>query len=195
MPSVRSQDLSKYSPTCRATPIGSRSPTHASWRLDDRGVTFRWKDYRAHGSTRYKTMTLATEEFMRRFLLHVLPSGFHRIRHYGLLANANRKHQHRDRSPAAAINRPRCLLPIQSTSIPDPAPPGPPSYADTVVLRCSSSRPSHGPSTSAGRRARHETTPSNANSPVGHRSSGPDAIPHCLDSINAPHSHRYASRT
>jgi hypothetical protein len=60
--------------------------------LDDHGVTFRWKDYRAHGRTRYKTMTLRTEEFMRRFLLHVLPSGFHRIRHYGLLANANRKH-------------------------------------------------------------------------------------------------------
>src|SRR5450755_2621279 len=60
--------------------------------LDDRGVTFRWKDYREHGRTRYKTMTLRTEEFMRRFLLHVLPSGFHRIRHYGLLANANRKH-------------------------------------------------------------------------------------------------------
>jgi hypothetical protein len=59
---------------------------------DDRGVTFRWKDYREHGRTRYKTMTVATEEFMRRFLLHVLPSGFHRIRHYGLLANANRKH-------------------------------------------------------------------------------------------------------
>ena len=58
---------------------------------DDRGVTFRWKDYREHGRTRYKTMTLATDEFMRRFLLHVLPSGFHRIRHYGLLANANRK--------------------------------------------------------------------------------------------------------
>jgi len=60
--------------------------------LDDRGVTFRWKDYREHGRTRYKTMTVATAEFMRRFLLHVLPSGFHRIRHYGLLANANRKH-------------------------------------------------------------------------------------------------------
>src|ERR1019366_8441777 len=60
--------------------------------LDGRGVTFRWKDYREHGRTRYKTMTLATAEFMRRFLLHVLPSGFHRIRHYGLLANANRKH-------------------------------------------------------------------------------------------------------
>jgi hypothetical protein len=59
--------------------------------LDERGVTFRWKDYRAHGHTRHKTMTLRTEEFMRRFLLHVLPSGFHRIRHYGLLANARRK--------------------------------------------------------------------------------------------------------
>ena len=60
--------------------------------LDERGVTFRWKDYRAQGRTRHKTMTLATAEFMRRFLLHVLPSGFHRIRHYGLLANARRQH-------------------------------------------------------------------------------------------------------
>jgi hypothetical protein len=59
--------------------------------LDARGVTFRWKDYRAAGKTRYKTMTLAAGEFMRRFLLHVLPSGFHRIRHYGLLANAGRR--------------------------------------------------------------------------------------------------------
>ncbi len=58
--------------------------------LDERGVTFRWKDYRATGKTRYKAMTLAADEFMRRFLLHVLPSGFHRIRHYGLLANAGR---------------------------------------------------------------------------------------------------------
>ena len=59
--------------------------------LDERGVTFRWKDYRATGKTRYKTMTLAANEFMRRFLLHVLPSGLHRIRHYGLLANAGRR--------------------------------------------------------------------------------------------------------
>jgi Putative transposase/IS66 Orf2 like protein len=59
--------------------------------LDGRGVTFRWKDYRERGRTRYKTMTVATDEFMRRFLLHVLPPGFHRIRHYGLLANANRQ--------------------------------------------------------------------------------------------------------
>jgi hypothetical protein len=59
--------------------------------LDERGVTFRWKDYRARGKTRHKTMTLAADEFMRRFLLHVLPGGFHRIRHYGLIANAGRR--------------------------------------------------------------------------------------------------------
>jgi hypothetical protein len=59
--------------------------------LDARGVTFRWKDYRAKGRTRHKTMTLAPDEFMRRFLLHVLPGGFHRIRHFGLLANARRR--------------------------------------------------------------------------------------------------------
>ncbi len=59
--------------------------------MDERGVTFKWKDYRTKGQTRYKAMTLSPEEFMRRFLLHVLPGGFHRIRHYGLLANGNRK--------------------------------------------------------------------------------------------------------
>ena len=58
--------------------------------LDERGVTFRWKDYREKGRTRNKTMTLGADEFMRRFLLHVLPSRFHRIRHYGLIANAER---------------------------------------------------------------------------------------------------------
>ena len=80
--------------------------------LDERGVTFRWKDYRATGKTRYKTMTLGADEFMRRFLLHVLPSGFHRIRHYGLLANAGRReHLARAREllhvvPAAAEPQP-----------------------------------------------------------------------------------------
>jgi len=59
--------------------------------MDEHGVTFRWKDYRDKGKTRHKTMTLEPDEFMRRFLLHVLPSGFHRIRHYGLLANNARK--------------------------------------------------------------------------------------------------------
>ncbi|WP_298292669.1 IS91 family transposase [Thiomonas sp.] len=64
---------------------------HRLLAYDERGVTFRWKDYRAKGTTRHKTMTLAAGEFMRRFLLHVLPRGLHRIRHYGLLANAGRK--------------------------------------------------------------------------------------------------------
>jgi hypothetical protein len=53
---------------------------------DQQGVTFRWKDYRIEGRDRYKQMTLATDEFIRRFLIHVLPRGLHRIRHYGLFA-------------------------------------------------------------------------------------------------------------
>ena len=57
---------------------------------DDGGIAFRWKDYRITGPERWKTMTLAPAEFIRRFLIHVLPKGFHRIRHYGLLANINR---------------------------------------------------------------------------------------------------------
>jgi len=58
--------------------------------FDDTGVTFKWKDYRAPGRERAKLMTLAIDEFIRRFLIHVLPGGFHRIRHYGLLANGGR---------------------------------------------------------------------------------------------------------
>lgn len=54
---------------------------------DARGVTFKWKDYRNKGRTRHKTMTLTVDEFIRRFLHHVLPCGFHRIRHFGLFAN------------------------------------------------------------------------------------------------------------
>src|SRR3954463_10445992 len=73
--------------------------------LDERGVTFRWKDYRARdgatGRAWIKTMTLSADEFIRRFLLHVLPDGFHRIRHYGLFASGIR---------AANIARIRTLL-------------------------------------------------------------------------------------
>jgi len=57
---------------------------------DASGVTFKYKDYRIQGPERYKLMTLATDEFIRRFLMHVLPKGFHRIRHYGFLANGSR---------------------------------------------------------------------------------------------------------
>jgi hypothetical protein len=59
------------------------------WR--DAGVTFRYKDYRSDGRERFRTMVLAPDEFIRRFLLHVLPNGFYRIRHYGLLASATCK--------------------------------------------------------------------------------------------------------
>jgi hypothetical protein len=57
---------------------------------DDGGVSFRWKDYRIEGPGRWKTMTITPHEFIRRFLMHVLPKGFHRIRHYGLFGNGNR---------------------------------------------------------------------------------------------------------
>jgi hypothetical protein len=68
---------------------------------DDKGVTFKWKDYRLEGCERYKVMTLSIHEFIRRFLIHVLPAGFHRIRYYGLLASPSR---------AANIARARELL-------------------------------------------------------------------------------------
>jgi len=58
--------------------------------LDDKSVTFKWKDYRLEGRERYQVMTLTTHEFIRRFLMHVLPAGFHRIRYYGLLASGKR---------------------------------------------------------------------------------------------------------
>ena len=70
---------------------------------NETGVTFRWKDYRTEGPGRYKTMRLSTHEFIRRFLMHVLPKGVHRIRHYGLFANGNR---------AANIARARELLAV-----------------------------------------------------------------------------------
>jgi len=69
----------------------------------ERGVTFTFKDYRIEGPGRYKTLTLDTGEFIRRFLVHVLPKGLHRIRHYGLFANGSR---------AANIVRARELLAI-----------------------------------------------------------------------------------
>jgi hypothetical protein len=59
--------------------------------LDKNGVTFRYKDYRRDGADRQRTMTVRLDEFIRRFLLHVLPKGFHRIRHYGLLASTGRQ--------------------------------------------------------------------------------------------------------
>ena len=83
--------------------------------FDETGVTFRYKDYRRDGPERQRVMTLAPHEFIRRFLLHVLPRGFHRIRHYGLLASSARK---------ASIARARQLLgvapPLQPVESPEP---------------------------------------------------------------------------
>jgi hypothetical protein len=91
---------------------------------DDGGIAFRWKDYREDGLARWKTMTLAPAEFIRRFLIHVLPKGFHRIRHYGLLANTNR---------AESIARARELLAIMPPVIePDVAK----TTDEPRVLRC-----------------------------------------------------------
>ena len=67
-----------------------RTIKHFAAFLGRNGVTFRWKDYRIKGRNRYKAMTLATYEFIRRFLIHILPNGFHRIRHYGLFASSKR---------------------------------------------------------------------------------------------------------
>jgi len=64
---------------------------HRLIALDKAGVTFRYKDYRRDATDRQRTMTLSPDEFIRRFLLHVLPKRFHRIRHYGFLASAGRK--------------------------------------------------------------------------------------------------------
>ena len=86
--------------------------------LDERDVTFRFKDYHRNGQARYRTMTLSADEFIRRFLLHVPPKGFHRIRHYGLLASAGCK---------ANIARAKELM-----AVPMPAVNPPPAADDTV---------------------------------------------------------------
>jgi len=91
-------------------------------------VTFSFKDYRIEGPDRYKAMTLATGEFIRRFLMHVLPRGFHRIRHYGLLANGGR---------ADNIARARVLLgaPVPAQA-PEPAVAGDPAEPASLSRPC-----------------------------------------------------------
>ena len=106
--------------------------------LDDEGVTFRWKDYGADGRARLKTMTLAPPEFIRRFLLHVLPPGFHRIRHYGLFANGQRR---------AAIARARQLLDAATA---DTAPTQPADTATTQPARQWRCPPHAAPAAAAG---------------------------------------------
>jgi hypothetical protein len=99
---------------------------HRLIAVDDRTVTFTWKDYRIEGRDRYKTMTLAVDEFIRRVLLHVLPRGFHRIRHYGLFANSSR---------ANNITRARELVGVAKPE-PEPTEPATPDDTPTLTQPC-----------------------------------------------------------
>ena len=94
--------------------------------FDEAGVTFRYKDYRRDGGQRPRVMTLATNEFIRRFLLHVLPRGFHRIRHYGLFAASARK---------VGLARARELLAVAPPT-PDEVPPEQPRDTSSPCPCC-----------------------------------------------------------
>ena len=94
---------------------------------DANGVTFKYKDYRVEGPDRYKTMTLEPGEFIRRFLMHVLPKGFHRIRHYGLLANGGG-------TRAEKLARARELIAAATPLAPPPQPPRDAPCEDTTTL-------------------------------------------------------------
>ena len=123
--------------------------------LDESGVTFRFKDYRHDGAERYRTVTLGTGEFVRRFLLHVLPRGFHRIRHYGLLASGGRRDNlARARELLAA---PPPTAPDETTEPSDHRPPCPCCGGRMIIIetfeRCSQPRAPPAPPRSAGRTA------------------------------------------
>jgi hypothetical protein len=92
---------------------------------DEKSVTFKVKDYRVEGPGRYTTMTLAVAEFIRRFLTHVLPKGFHRIRHYGLLASGTREE---------SIALARELLEVAASSTTDPKDEAPAADGHQSVL-------------------------------------------------------------
>jgi hypothetical protein len=122
--------------------------------FDEAGVTFRYKDYRRDGADRQQVMTLAADEFIRRFLLHVLPRGFHRIRHYGLLAGTARKASLALARDLLAVAPPDDDTPEEPL---DPRPPCPCCGGRMVIIeafaRWSQPRaPPHGP-TSTGRNA------------------------------------------
>ena len=85
---------------------------------EDQGVSFRWKDYRAKKRQRTKVMRLSVDEFIRRFLLHVLPDGFHRIRHYGLFGNGVRQaNLARARALLAVTDKPKANAPAPDALI------------------------------------------------------------------------------
>jgi putative transposase len=115
---------------------------------DDTSIAFRWKNYRKNGPGRWKTMRLHPHEFIRRFLIHVLPKGFHRIRHYGLFASA---------TFAESIATARALLDVippaaEAQNPPDVAPdsprvlpcPCPCCGGRMIVIRCSRAAASRG---------------------------------------------------
>ena len=124
--------------------------------LDASGVTFRFKDYRRDGAERYGTMTLATNEFIRRFLLHVLPRGFHRIRHYGLLASGGRRDNLARARELLAAPTPH-TVPDTTTEPSDHRPPCPCCGGQMIIIktfeRCSQPRAPPAPPRSAGRTA------------------------------------------
>ncbi len=123
--------------------------------LDDTGVTSRFKDYRRDGAERYGTMTLATGEFIRRSLLHVLPRRFHRIRHYGPLASGGRRDNlARARELLAA---PPPAGPAATIEPSDHRPPCPCYGGHMIIIetfmRCTQPRAPPGPPQSAGKTA------------------------------------------
>jgi len=93
--------------------------------FDQHGVTFRYKDYCADGRARYKRMTLATDEFIRRFLIHVLPKGLHRIRHYGLLARSTCADNIARARELLAVSTPQDHNAEADTELPTPSHPCP----------------------------------------------------------------------
>jgi len=123
--------------------------------LDASGVTFRFKDYRRDGAERYHTMTLTTDEFIRRFLLHVLPRGFHRIRHYGLLASGTRRDNLARARELLAAPPPPPAAPDATLEPSDHRPPCPCCGGRMIIIetfeRCSQPRAPPAPPRSAGR--------------------------------------------
>jgi hypothetical protein len=102
--------------------------------MDETGITFRYKDYRRDGAERQRTMTLAPDEFIRRFLIHVLPKGFHRIRHYGLLASATHKANIARARALLACRAPTTPTPEESLSVPASLPPCPCCGGRMIVI-------------------------------------------------------------
>jgi hypothetical protein len=102
--------------------------------FDSNGVTFKWKDYRTKGRERAKAMTLATGEFIRRFLIHVLPSGFHRIRHYGLFAGSKRAENIARARQLLAVLKPRSENAADSNQSQTPSHPCPCCGGRMIVI-------------------------------------------------------------